>query len=460
MIIYVSFFILLSCLLSAPLKAQIVESGKSESTIITDNTTLGVDIGKTELSFYTNNYTTSIISHSGFLWGGKLIGGNKEGIASLVSKGAFEPSFYGGIVLGTYFSNGKKIANAIKSEKSELISAEQKNLEKALKNTLQKEVDSIIDKPVRDKTDRDNPDIKLSTTESTKLKKVVKEALSTTYNTYKTLVSEVKIASDDNTETLNYRLKSKEVLDYLEEHKDLNKFLANGEVLIDISKRIRVEFGDILAKEDYWKFTLFATGGISSQNFNLFKGWDETNLDNSFSKKEFKGSRIGLGVNFRKGLSSFVGFRYTYLEDNNTALLSLTEYERTQSTTLNNITYTNRITKKAYSSSYSNAYLNRFDFDYLWFEPIGQNNLMLIDLYARHVVSNNNKIYPSQTTTGVSSSFFKKDGKFIGGLYLELPDVDQNVQRQKDVPVYDFWYNRLSFGIYVKYSFKPLEFIN
>ena len=93
-------------------------------------------------------------------------------------------------------------------------------------------------------------------------------------------------------------------------------------------------------------------------------------------------------------------------------------------------------------------------------DGIIEETFLIVNTYLRSVSSNKQALYASHSDIGVSTLFFKKDGNFMGGIYLELPDLDQNNERMKANPEYEDWYNRMAFGIYTKFSFDPLLSLN
>jgi hypothetical protein len=213
-----------------------------------------------------------------------------------------------------------------------------------------------------------------------------------------------------------------------------------------------------LITEDYWKFSVYGHLGLHSTKFNIYKGWDSVNIDNSFAKETFRGSNGGFGLNLNLKSRWLFGFRFTYEETNNLNTLASTEYKVTKNHTSTSATGSSQIAMTAYPNKYTRAYLNRYDFDIIRFFALEKNSIMITDLYFRIKESTNQSKMVSQKDVGVSASFFKEKGNFIGGIYLELPDIEQNIEKRKpeDEQKLEDWYKRISFGVYAKFSFSSI----
>lgn len=428
--------------------AQIVRTGEGESSILLENTNLSLDLGKTELSFATNNYTQSILKSNGIIWGGRVKGKNKNGITNLFQSSQFIPSSSIELNIGRYWSNSHLLIPQIKAEKETLFKATMAEATNALDKNLEIEIYELIDNGLKE----ENGLSKLTQTEIDYIKKEVKIPLSNAVNKYSLLEQRLKKMKDDLTESFSIRQKAEELHNYLIAHEDLLKLKKAREDL----KSINTSFVNILEKNNYERFVVYLHGGVVSEQYKFFSIWNYENFKNSFEDKRFSGFKGGFGVNHRRGGKWMIGGKYTFEESNNVNSLPTFEYEYTQTST--NGVNSGQIREKvtAYSGIYNKVLLNRIDFDILNFNKIGENEILLLNPYLRIIESNNDKNFISRTNLGISSSFYKNTGKFLGGIYLELPDIDQNIERQKPTPKYESWYQRLTFGIYATYSFSSL----
>lgn len=438
--------ILISFITYLSVNAQDIKTGEGESSIVLPTANIGIDVKEASLSFKINNFSQAKVKSNSFLWGFYAKGKNNEGITTVFSGSKINPSSSLSINLGYSFSNSDKISQNISSSH---LKKKTDYLTKYLDENLELEVRKLANQI-------SNDSIKLH------LQSIITEALKNKNIKYKklecALLDEVNNNKDsvigNEAKILHLFVKNykpwKEINNISDEQyrKIENAFDFNNEVSKMKSK----------GSESYWKLTIYSHFGLESQKFNIFKGWDPTNLTDSFDKETFRGSNGGFGVNYLFNSKWILGFKYTYQETNNLSTLSSTDYKISTNNVLGSSTGSTQISKTAYPNEYKRAYLNRLDFDFLKFFSLGESSIILSDLYFRVNESTNNDNLVSTKTLGISASFFEEKGKFIGGLYLELPDIEQRAEKRKPVADRNLqsWHNRLSFGIYAQYSFSSL----
>ena len=425
--------------------AQIVKTKEGNNTILFDNSNIGIDIGESELSFSSNNFLNSKLSSSGFIWGVDFTGKNKEGLSSLIKSSDLTPSSSLNGTFGFHISNSNKMGDKILKQRQEL--AKELN---QITETYDSTYKSVILNEV--KTDKQ---LVLNQKQSTKILDEIETKIKSDVNVcvglYDLLFKKIKKSTDPI--ELKYSYKYMELIKKTDYYKKLKQYYKKDKDLNSSEKLI-------LSNKAYKKHIFYLHGGLNNEKFNTFSAWDTTDLSKSFNEVKFNGSTIGVGYNLRLGGNWALGIKYSYLETNNSSLLTLNEYEYESVVNSGNSSFKSKDKKSAYSGNYGKVYLNKVEIDVLKYLPINDSSLVILDFYLRIKESNNDKLYPSQTDLGLASSFFKRGGKFLGGIYLELPDVDQNIERNKVEPEYENWYNRLSFGIYAKFSFNSLSKLN
>jgi hypothetical protein len=217
---------------------------------------------------------------------------------------------------------------------------------------------------------------------------------------------------------------------------------------------------DNLAPKKYWQFLVYGFGGIQASEFKRFVGLDSIDLANSFSDEYFRGGKGGLGINFQTRNIMF-GLTYSYLETNNFSLLSKKEYSWRTSITQNGQTLTEDKKITAYSGTYEKVGINELNFDLIINLKLDKDakNHILINPYSRsQLFSRKTDILPNSTNIGCGFYFFQQTGKFIGGFYTELTDINQNYEKAKPITEQNLRQplNRLTFGIVGKFSFSSL----
>ena len=433
----VLFLALVSLFTFSTLFSQDIKTGEGESSILLPTTNIGLDVGESSITFKTNNFPQSKLKSNGTIWGINAEGKSKEGLATVFSGSEIVPSSNLSAILGYSFSNSGVISKAYtsnyKKKKKEQVSQLREKFKTTFDSLLLVEIKKLENIKANDY-----------------LLEKVKSTLEVEYLKYNRLEKLLKKTA--NNIAIDPEISSSAEIIY--------EFMSGNKTWQKIKKlNTEIETGiDEIETDGYWKLTFYSHFGIQGEKFNTFQGWDSTNIENSFKEKTFSGSMGGFGINYLFNNKWVLGFRYTYEETNNLDNLSTSEYKVTTSYTQNNAVGSTQLTKTAYPSSYKPAYLNRYDFDGIRFFNVGENTVIISNLYLRINESTNEDNLVSQRDLGISSSFFKKKGKFIGGIYLELPDYQQNVEKKKPEAERELkeWYNRLTFGVYAKYSFSTI----
>jgi|SRR5690606_16901898 len=403
----------------------ITKNSKGESSILFRGNNIALDIGESELSFGLNNLQRSIGRKNAFIWGTNVKAKNESGVAGLFSKGDFVPSSTISGFAGYSISNG--IPDGIQNDYQSNINTY---------NNFLKNADSSFTSLIKNAIENKLRDEVFSDLKETLLNRLKSSRTQEQFINYVASLSpekeNEKNALKDLLEVLRSLLsKYKEELDTYESK--INKIETNLHVL------------------NYWQATFFGFGGIRASEFKYFKGIDSTNLSSSFSDQYFRGGHIGLGANFQYG-RFMVGLTYSYLKTDNFNLLSKSDFTLRTNTTINNQTISQEKKIVGYSGSYGSVEVNEFLFDFMWREKLdvdGKNNILINPYIRSQLFSRNSELLPNSTNIGTGFYFFQQSGKFLGGIYIELPDVNQNYEKAKPVQEQSFRkpLQRLSFGI-------------
>jgi hypothetical protein len=146
------------------------------------------------------------------------------------------------------------------------------------------------------------------------------------------------------------------------------------------------------------------------------------------------------------------GATYNYRKTNNFNLLTKKDYTLRTTNTVSSQTLVQEKKITGYAGTYGAVEINEFAFDFMWREKLdsdGKNSILINPYIRSQMFSRNKELLPNSTNIGTGFYFFQNTGKFLGGIYFELPDVNQNYEKAKPVTEQNFRkpLNRISFGI-------------
>jgi len=197
--------------------------------------------------------------------------------------------------------------------------------------------------------------------------------------------------------------------------------------------------------------TAYINTGLHADNFRLYKNPEASALSGRFEKVNFRGGFADFGLNYEYAPRWTLGIALGYERYNNLDSLSSTNYTLTNSTTVNSAQLITESKFSAYQGAYT-AY-NRINLktDILYFARVSDDyRLVWNTLYTRLVLPLQQKQIHQVFQTGTAVNFYKSEGKFAGGLYLQSNDLFNSLQST------DQFHERLSFGIVAKYSFSSI----
>lgn len=440
-------FLLLSTLFS---KAQFVTqtaNGKGSIPLPLKGLGVSVDVGKAEIAFGLNNYGRVFDSiKNSFFLGVSITGKNSEGLSNLFSSGDIVAEGNASGLVGYSISNNKNILKEYDTSSIyRTIRLQRDSLDTLIRKIypdtfliIVKSKGNLISNPVQRQI--------VINELSEKIKKA-------DLNTFGDLL-------------LNYRANDNDLKNYMlsviTDHKVL---LTNITVRYEaIQNRIKdrlPEKNAIFAKSvTPWRLSIFSQGGIKARSFKRYLGTALPDFNKSFKDTLYRGGFFGLGVNFQiKDFTFGVSYSYSYTDN----FANLTSKDYTIRTTDNSNSQQLIQEKKltAYSGAYARVEVNEFNADVLYSIKLDQTDTarLLLNPYVRaSLFSRDTASLKNYTNIGMGFYFLGKQRKFIGGLYIELPDVDNNIERAKPAAEQNIQspFKRLSFGIATKINISSV----
>ena len=442
--------VIVGLLMAGPVQSQwLSQSAEGKGTVLSKGSLVSFDIAKTDVSFSLNNLNQPVWADAytkphRFLYGGAISAKNEEGLGNLFSKGDFVPSSKLTGFLGLkLIDNRPSLRSPI-----ERINEQLQPLNNRQIADFQIRTESLIEAEI---ADRDN------------LSDAIRQ----------------KIQSDWTTE-LKTSVASR-YIKYLKGYQKSNPFVSQNldvtNIISDVIEGIKAISKEHSAEQDkiraelikhyqgyaesnQTQFSIFTFGGIEGSSFKRVDTIHTTNLPKSFIKEEFRGGNWGVGMNYQ--INRFkLGLTYSYRRTNNFALLDKTEYTLTNTYTSGGTEMKNTKQVTAYSGKFGSVEVNELNFDILYTLGLGKNSdtyAMLNGYLRSNMFSRDEELLPESFSIGVASYFFTRKSKFLGGIYVELPDVDDSYEKSKpkDDQVIRPAIRRLTFGIVGKFSINSL----
>ncbi|QNK64344.1 hypothetical protein H7F33_07635 [Pedobacter sp. PAMC26386] len=197
--------------------------------------------------------------------------------------------------------------------------------------------------------------------------------------------------------------------------------------------------------------TTYINAGMNADNFRLYNADNATSLSKRFEKVSFRGGFIDLGLNYEYAPRWIFGVSLGYERYNNLDSLSNTNYTLTNTTALNNSQLVTESKINAYQGAYIAYNRTNIKTDALYFGRVSEDyRLVWNTLYTRIILPLQEQQINKVFQAGTAINFYKSEGKFAGGLYLQSNDVFNSLHST------DKFHERLSFGIAAKYTFGSI----
>lgn len=423
--------------------------GKGTLPLPLNGAGISVDIGKTEIAFGLNNYG-KVISNARKKWfyGLNLAGKNSDGLGSLFNSGEIVPegsllgftgfSFSNNTCLDVlYDSSVKKLIDSLKDYANYFT-------REYYPDSLRMAVGKLVFKKVKDVATRDS----LLNDIQNNLSNLVKTDWEDYFKNYKPDCS--KFQSPDECKGFLESL-SKQI-DGVAKHfgEEYGKLLDKH---IKETESANIAFA---RKHHVMRFTGFLMGGISARSFKRYLGLSMPDFSKSFQDTLYRGGNFGIGLNFQFR-EIWLGITYAYNKTDNFSQLSSKDYTIRTVDTSGSTSFIQEKKVTAYPGKYARVEINELNIDLLFSIKMDATDTarILINPYLRaNLFSRDTAFLKNTTNLGLGAYFLGKNRKFIGGLYVELPDVNNNREKAKPAEEQNIRspFKKLSFGIITKFN--------
>ena len=184
------------------------------------------------------------------------------------------------------------------------------------------------------------------------------------------------------------------------------------------------------------------------------------NLIENFEDIVGRGWQLGYGINYQWRNLCF-GFSWSRNKSNNFSKLTKKEYVIRTTRNAGNSNLIEEAELAGYSGEYSKIYLNNLDIDVVVRLKLDKEykNYVLLNPYMRASVrSSNTTLLQNTLNLGLGIYFLPNNSKLLGGIYFELPDVNNNSEKAKDRDDQNLRppLRRLSFGVLTKINLSTI----
>lgn len=432
--------LLLTAILGDLMGQPATQDATGKGSILSHGTYIGLDLTKPEVSLAINNLSQrNIASSSNFVYGGFLQGKNEEGFANIFSEGVPAASAVGRFNVGWRWSNAKlpTATRVALRDNMDEIENQMRILDAKMISKIKKAIEGL------------NPAIAAAARQQ--------------------IIDDVDAYLQGNNSTLN-------VLDVLAPDSSdpadiqnakkaaivlLTQTVNDGKKQLGSLERLSTELttGPIGYVPAYIEFIPFAFYGISGSSFKLAQQIiDPTKLSGNFQDQVYRGYDYGGGFNFRIAFLQ-LGATFAWVKTTNFKYLDKVEYTlRTTETQTDEkaiLVAEKKIT--AYQGDFLTVKANEVNLDLIAYAPLSAREMMIINLYSRITAKSKNKEkYPTRSDFGLGVYFHKNDGKFLGGLYFQLPDTSGEVTKLLEGTAPSRAIKRFQFGLVTRYSLTSL----
>jgi hypothetical protein len=217
---------------------------------------------------------------------------------------------------------------------------------------------------------------------------------------------------------------------------------------------------DFARQHHVLRFTGFLMGGIRARSFKRYLGLSSPDFSKSFQDTLYRGGNFGLGLNFQFR-EIWLGITYAYNNTDNFSQLTSKDYTIRTVDTAGSTSFIQEKKVTAYPGKYARVEVNELNIDLLFSIKMDATDTarILINPYLRaNLFSRDTAFLRNTTNLGLGAYFLGKNRKFIGGLYVELPDVNNNREKAKPAEEQNIRppFKRLSFGIITRFNISSV----
>ncbi|MER0442147.1 hypothetical protein [Emticicia sp. W12TSBA100-4] len=403
------------------------------TTIMYHGSTVNFDAANSNLSFAYNNFKNEFPNNSTkhVFFGLRMRAAAKNGVANLITSGNVTPDGEIGIAFGKIFTNEENISplliriNEARTKIFDLQKESQEFLESELKKL--KKINT-------------NKELLLD------IENIIKQ------NGLDEIPETLRVYKNQNNKHFLEKEANDEFSEYLEKTEQLKKIVStvnekNDKDLIQSYEKIA---------RSYWQSRHLVYGNINLTGTQFMYEKDAANIDltKRYKKQNFTGAKIGIGYNYQKGGQVIYGLGLGYELTNTFSLLDDTDITLIDT----KVNSTQKIEVKKAFTAYSGNY-DVFNRIYLnadvikFFKGLDSEKSVIVgNLFFRHYESNYKKKFPTITNIGAGAYFFKNNGTFLGGIFIESQDIFDNLWKQGFIPDEKLLFKRFVVGLTTKFS--------
>jgi len=422
----------LFCILYFRGQAQVLnQDAQGKSSILINGSTIGFDVTQLAANLVYNNYTFNKDKNYGLTWGAAINAKGEEGLFPVLTEGAFVPSAGIKGLLGCTWTKTKSEPE----KRLYTLRIQIGSLEKTLSvtdQTFSKTVTAILQPTgtpeivgiILEHGDQSVGEMKSLIDSLIKQNAMLKDKLDSIYSLW-----------TERNKKIENLLSS--LTQYDHEAKYWKKILAAN------------------LKPNY-RFSLFLDFGLKGLQFKQMKEVDTSDFSKSFKSVLSLGGFLHLGINYQyKGTIIGGLFGYEYVD--NFSTLSKQEVKITSLNHNQSQTMTSEKSITAYKGDFHQLGQYAIHLDFLQFISLKKQGNVAINLYYNQTISTNEVQLPSLSALGIGTYFFKTDGLFCGGFYIEVPDVGNKLSAFMQEGNYNAITGKLNFGILGKFSIKSMD---
>lgn len=197
------------------------------------------------------------------------------------------------------------------------------------------------------------------------------------------------------------------------------------------------------------RYVIFTRIGASAGSFKSYTPLESSEIKDQFEKIEYSSLSIQIGANIQLGKGMLLGFAAGFQKDaNNLETLKKKEFtlNTTQSSEDQKLVEEEKII--AYSGEFKKFDRLDIDSDIVGFVKVGKTHVMTPYGYFRwRIPIGAGDSFAKTMNIGLGANFFTEKGKHLGGIFIELPDLTNELKDDRKL------LNRLTLGITVKITF-------
>lgn len=434
----------------------LVQDSKSSSSIRYRGNAINLDPTQGRASFAINSYETEYKPDKkyGSMWGLQGSAASKSGLAGIINAGSLVPE-------GSFLASGGITITRNRDPKF---------------NATQQTLDAVYDARAKgitamaEELDAIEESFNTRVASSTLISGDLSAAITNIFQTKGT----TQLA--DAVDALSREQKDAAVKTELNTlASDLRIALTSYQAIRQLSAKQVERYRDQV-RRSFWRerHLVYGSLGGSASSFSYLSNQTlTTNFNDRFEKKKLESVRWSVGYNYQKAGNTVVGLNINGQKVDNFSDLTATEYTISNTTQINSATaiqtqptasttVTQKIDDKqiitGYSGDYQVAFQTSINADLVKFYKGTETSqgVVAINYYARWLLSSRPSVIPSTFTLGLGTYFFQNNGAFLGGLYIELPDITNQAEKLKSTPTFKPFYNRISFGVVTKFSISSI----